>query len=455
MRPIEYPRNNRDYFEKLNFESGSRFEINKEIIINQDKKYNIKVEGGVIPKKELVENKIVPGKEIIIRLICSYPKNLQWNLTINSIKEPSLANYILGSSDEFKIDEFKNNVEEFINILLEIYTEKHKSYLEGLSDTSADPIYSGNSEIFVGFLEESYKEAIYKIGESRKDKGLQILAHILKNSKEPREFIEDKIRNCRFILIGETHVPDKTMEMIRNFILSNLRDFKEQGLTHICLEAPRQYQELMDEILNDEVIEKIKKIDKLELNFSEEAEKEYEEACKIYEDALKNLKEKIKIIGWTDTHYKIIIEAKKLGLEVQLIDYADERPDLEKDSASYQNLRDSMMMEKIKELIESNPNAKILILIGNAHVHKKPVESYADGYVKRLGFRLVEEYGDEAVVSIRYCSPKWSIDDSISFISGIPRVNDVSQRGELSIIPDTGPVKDERITASDYIFTQI
>ena len=160
-------------------------------------------------------------------------------------------------------------------------------------------------------------------------------------------------------------------------------------------------------------------------------------------------------MGWDEGNFDILIMAKLLGLKVVLIDYDDGRVDSMKDNAKYQNERGSQMFSTLKSQIDQK--SKVLVFIGNAHVHKKMVEGYADGKIKRLGMHLAEEYGDNRVSSVRFVGNKSSFDRLPSFMSKAPSPEKISEgKNEVVILPDVGPIKgDERVSATDYIITTI
>jgi hypothetical protein len=141
-----------------------------------------------------------------------------------------------------------------------------------------------------------------------------------------------------------------------------------------------------------------------------------------------------------------------LGLKVILID-AKEDLGLQK-SVESQNMRDEHMFKTLTSKLDEN--SKVLIFIGNSHVHKRPFLDYSVGFVKRLGARLTEQYGD-AVKSIRYVGPMDRFDGLLPFESRTPTLQDIFGKGkEVVIIPDQGPVKgDEKVSAADFIITII
>ena len=250
--------------------------------------------------------------------------------------------------------------------------------------------------------------------------------------KKTKNFIESKKKNVsdalikiikekKFILIGERHLSD--CEPIRNEVAASLAGLKKEGLTHIALESESKNQLFIDSLdySNSKILEALK------------------------EGKISN--------GWEDGNYNVLIEAKRLGLQVVLIDYDDGREDKDRDNAKWQNARDNHMGETINSQIDNN--SKMLVFIGSGHVHKKEVEGYADGKTKRLGM-LLEEENPDAVASIRFVG-RGSQFDGLPFMSKTPSPDKLFPKGgNVVILPDEGPIKgDPRVSAADYIITEI
>ncbi len=245
------------------------------------------------------------------------------------------------------------------------------------------------------------------------------------NKKKIPDALIQLVKGCKFVLVGEGHLSEA--EPIRQEVAKSLAELQKEGLTHVALEVDSNKQELVDSLdYSDPSIRNILK------------------------------KSKLGLPGWFDGNFDILIEAKRLGLKVQLIDYSPEAVSQEKkDTALFQNLRDSRMFDMINS--ETNKESKILVFIGSRHVHKKPVDSFNDGKVKRLGARLMEEYGDEQVASIRFVAGSTNFDNLPSFMSKTPFPEELyNKQNEPVILPDKGPIKgDERVSATDYIITMI
>lgn len=252
----------------------------------------------------------------------------------------------------------------------------------------------------------------------------EVLDFIETHKKPVAEALTQLIKGNRFVLVGEAHLNES--EPVRREITIALARLQQEGLTHVALEANSANQGIIDE-----------------LDFSDPKIKEV-------------LKEKrVAGVGWGDGNFDVLIMAKLLGLRVVLIDYDDGRPDSERDNAQWQNLRDGRMVETITSQVDDN--AKVLIFTGSDHVHKREVQGYNDGKVKRLGARLVEQYGDDTVKSVRNVGNRGRFDNLLGFMSKTPSPEDISSgKKEVVIIPDQGPVKgDERVSAADYIITVI
>lgn len=264
-------------------------------------------------------------------------------------------------------------------------------------------------------------------GREPSEKVKEILEYIERHKKYVGDSLSELLKESRFILVGESHAP--TADPLREEVASSLARLRSEGLTHVALEANSAYQRIIDS-----------------LNLSE---------FNSDSDIIETLRQKHVGLGWSDSNFHILIEAKKLGLKVLLIDYDDGRPYTERDNASYQNLRDEKMFETINSQIDGN--AKVLIFIGNAHVHKKEVRGYRDGKVKPLAMRLVEKYGDGEVKSIRYVGENEHFDGLPEFMSQTPTPQEIpASHVETIIIPDQGSVKgDPRVCATDFIVTTV
>ena len=257
-------------------------------------------------------------------------------------------------------------------------------------------------------------------GQDVKQQERGVSDYIEANKESVADALSRLVKDSRFVLVGEAHLEE--CESLRREVISALAKLQKEGLTHIALEAPSVNQEIIDSAdYSDPNIKKILQ------------------------------QRHVAGSGWLEGNYDILIAAKKLGLKVALIDYDDGRPDSERDNANWQNLRDGRMIKTINGQIDEE--SKMLIFIGSAHVHKKEVTSYDDGKVKCLGMRLVEQYGEQSVKSVRYVNRRANFDNLPAFMSKTPTPESISKgKEEVLVIPDDGPVKgDVRVSAADYI----
>ncbi len=173
--------------------------------------------------------------------------------------------------------------------------------------------------------------------------------------------------------------------------------------------------------------------------------------------------------------WDMIIEAKKAGLKLILIDCAYEdvpghwtKKD-EKNYVLWNNARDKIIFSNLEEKI--TPEERVLIYIGSAHVSKKPVQEYSSdprGYakVKRLGAYLAEKYGDKEVASVRYVDVvrHEGVGIGSQRFDALPELESKAPSpyelydtpDEPVILPDESILKgNKELSASDYIVTMI
>lgn len=278
----------------------------------------------------------------------------------------------------------------------------------------------------------------------------------LRVKAECRDFIESHkekisdglarlIKDHKFVLVGERHSPE--VDSIRQEIAQSLSELREQGLTNIALELNVDYQEMIDN---------------------------FDYASPDIKDVLRS---KIPWPGWQDGNFDVLIEAKRAGLKVQLIDCDYKKiPGYHENLALWNNERDEKMFSNLESGISED--AKILVYIGSNHVHKKVIEKRTTGKsedakdkhekqeVKRLGTYLAEKYGDQDVASVRFVD--FVISDqqaggplTFDALPGpkhkIPSPYELyAELNESVILPDAGPIKgDENHSAADYIITMV
>ncbi|MFA6963540.1 MAG: hypothetical protein WC227_02400 [Patescibacteria group bacterium] len=226
-----------------------------------------------------------------------------------------------------------------------------------------------------------------------------------------------------FTLIGESHLSE--CKEMRLSLIKSLGMLKDQGVTHLAVEADFHRQEMLDSLdfTNENIFGQLKKI----MPFS-----------------------------WDDNNIKLIIAAKLIGIKVVCIDAENQ----ETNDADYQNRRDETMYSIIKE---ADP-AKMIILIGRGHVKKHLAErapcqrTGQNEPVKRIGTWLAEDK-TKSVSSIRNVISSGNINGLAFSMSYCVKARDLSssqkERG-CYIVPDDGPFAgDQRVTGSDYVAVTI
>jgi erythromycin esterase-like protein len=251
----------------------------------------------------------------------------------------------------------------------------------------------------------------------------EVSAYVEAHRMPVNEVLRSLVQGSRFVMVGEAHLP--AVESVRAAVAAALTGMQQAGLTHVALEASSSLQQVIDA-----------------LDYSDPG---------VFE-ALRE--SRIGGAGWFDGNLAILVQAKRLGLRVVLVDHNDGRPDSARDNAEWQNTRDAQMTRTLLEGMGENDRA--LVFIGSRHVHKREVESYMDGRVKRIGARLAEIFGDEQVRSVRYVGATTNFDNLLGFMSQTPTPADISTLHDPTILPDDGAVKgDPRVSAADYIITVI
>lgn len=282
---------------------------------------------------------------------------------------------------------------------------------------------------------ETYK-INYKENKEDKSKLKEFAEALETNAKKlSPENILEIIKDKKFVLVGEYHLPSPSCELLRTAIVELLPNLREAGFTHIALEISSEFQERIDNL----------DVSKKSIN---EIEKELGDIVSYG-------------VG------KILIVAKQLGFKILCIDYPPASKLAREGKLSslsserravLENYRDFYMMKRIEQEIqereEKGEECKFLIYIGEAHIHKRSVESYGKFKVVRLGARLSKKYKDE-VISFRFQLPESSFDKL--FYSSQPKIIDIVKetsfkQGEIYFVEDSGVFKgDPRVSATDYV----
>lgn len=268
-----------------------------------------------------------------------------------------------------------------------------------------------------------------------RNKDVETVSTLRKNQQitEMRSFIAENgmavlvalskfLRNSQFVLLGDNHSSSVETNAMRNSVTKSLERLKIEGLTYLALELPANLQGLINELDCSTPSSRILAVGKL-----------------------------IEVIPLE--LIEMLIEAKRVGLNILCIDDSD--PNLHNgplaNTAYAQNTRDETMFQVLSANVK--PTDKVLIFIGSAHVHKKSVESYHDGRVMRLGTRLVEQYENQSVISIRHVLSTSYFDASLGFRTDAVKARETfTGTNKMMIIPDKGPLKgDPRVSAADYI----
>lgn len=263
----------------------------------------------------------------------------------------------------------------------------------------------------------------------------RIKEYILEHKMSINDGLISALEGRQFLLVGEYHT--NNLNDIRLEIVKSLPLLKEKGLTHIGLELRNEIQEVIDSLdytsptIKDDLL------------------------------SIPNMYENI---------IDILIQSKLLGLKVVCLDDGDSVDKLYRvwdlnpndyrffNTKKYEKLRNlegkidsrrdiSMFSTIHNKISEIN---KMLIFIGNNHVHKKCVEVIGNKPIVRIGTLLTDNYGNDKVACIRYCKLSDSIRGTKN--DALRYQNFLSNNQIPIMLPDSGPLEgDFRYYAADYL----
>lgn len=212
--------------------------------------------------------------------------------------------------------------------------------------------------------------------------------HIAKNSKPADEFVKEVAAKSDVLMLGEKH----NHIGAKNFAISMLGTLKEMGYTDVAVEVSSRLQKYVDSFL----------------------------AGKLSED---DLIEKTFLL-YVNNHYcnpviegcsvEMLKECRKLGLNVHCIDSRDEHffNKILSSDKLYDSLKfglDGYFLSKERRIFhnlnkgvfKNNPDAKVLVYIGEAHILKSPTKEIPK---KRLR-QFIDKTGKK-VNSLRIVEPE-------------------------------------------------
>jgi len=237
---------------------------------------------------------------------------------------------------------------------------------------------------------------------------VNISREFIKTNKESvRQALARIFEEKKIVLVGERHF--ECASLIKSLI-GSLPALRDKGLTHVALEIDSADQEAVDALHYGDTTEHV----------------------------LKRLRDLG--VGNPDVH-ELLIMAKRLGMDVTLLDDRDRAERGAETYADAQNRRDAHMSDVLASRLGGN--SKALVLIGSEHVEHR------DGrLVTRLGKRISTTLGKDAVSNIRYADSDRAIDNEFG-----PTPDQILEGGSFGkdplILPDTGPLQGNVNT--DYV----
>ncbi len=251
---------------------------------------------------------------------------------------------------------------------------------EGEFYTSSRSTLYVEQKPFKDFTDEE-KDAIFK----------EIIDHIKATAKPLKDILIEQVKKpeVKVLLIGEYHIAE--LDTFRNKLATLFASLKNEGLTHLLIEQPKKRQTI---------------IDNTDFTRSEEEIKP-QLLGKIYVDFI-----------------PLVIAAKKAGLKVNCIDTDVVALDDDLYKFIPRKLREDTIEENVINISKATTNFKALIYYGNSHTAKKPVQSFDGKYLSPLGERLVNQFGNNAVISFHTFINSLNFDRRIA-LSQKPMLEDI------------------------------
>lgn len=211
---------------------------------------------------------------------------------------------------------------------------------------------------------------------------------ILQKGQNPSEGLTRLMKDNKIILLGEQHDANPH----RNAGDDYVRALAKGGATHIAIEADPHEQELID-------------------NFMKTGDTS-------------------QLLGWMQSseYLDILRAARESGLKIVAIDNKSVRD------------RDGYMAQGVRDIVESDPNAKVIVWIGSNHVSD---QYRADGTLHPHASvtRRLRESGLEGVVSVNGAWPGQSPFGSLSEIVPVPTPTLIPTSGSpFANVPHERPV---------------
>lgn len=237
------------------------------------------------------------------------------------------------------------------------------------------------------------------------------------NSRSLALALSEAVKDHSIVLVGDRHI-DRA-DSLRHSVAAQLPKLKLAGLQTVAVELNESLQARVDQLHGD----------------------------------FEMIRQQVKSfapVGWFEGNCEIVAMAKALSLKVLCIDAWESQVGPKSETAHWYNSRESAITKALSTQI--NKDEKVLVVIGDDHVHKMEVKSYDDGKIIPLGQRLSRDFGVDHVISFRICESKSTFDGL--FFSSAAKVADLLPTTyELPLVlPNKGPARgDPRVANSDHV----
>ena len=162
-------------------------------------------------------------------------------------------------------------------------------------------------------------------------------------TEDPEKAILDAVKNNRIVGLGELH---RTPNGLRTLVETMAKKLKEAGITHLAVEVNQKHQALLDRVCKGD----------------KQAMQEWQQKF-----AEGELHARVDLPNWV----AMVQAATEAGIKVVAVDEPSDEP-----NTSPRYLRDRTIADRIEKIVESDKNAKVLVVFGAHHLATNSADKY-------------------------------------------------------------------------------
>ncbi len=257
----------------------------------------------------------------------------------------------------------------------------------------------------------------------------RLKAEINKLGQDPRDVVlaVAKDKNTRVIGLGEWHVTPNGLRTLAEIMMG---DFKKNGITHLAVEMDKDDQKLLDLFAKGD---------------KTAAKKISGKYGGLQEDSLRMMAEAarngISLVAVDGKSKKAVEDDKTVDNKTE-----EDKKKTEKDEKEELQFRDEQMSKNIDRILQSDPKARVLFVVGAAHLekHDKSEGKSAGTLLKEKGHAVVTFGAHMAAESTYFTTPE--ITKNISKAVAV----ETSKTTELKDFPATVNADGPKVGKTDF-----